>query len=202
MTSNPPPPTEPTDGPDQPATPYPAYASYPRADDTMATFSEAEDQPGAQVDQPTSIRTAVRLMWAGAALSVVSLLVGLLSLGSIKNNIRDSLDDNGSYTQSDLDTAYHVAVVTLIVVGIVGIAVWLWMARANGEGRRAARIIASVLGGLNILSFLLMLAQGQATSIEVLFQAVSVVLAISILFLLWRRESTDFYNARSHRRLS
>ncbi len=202
MTSNPPPPTEPTDGPDQPATPYPAYASYPRADDTMATFSGAEDQPGAQVDQPTSIRTAVRLMWAGAALSVVSLLVGLLSLGSIKNNIRDSLDDNGSYTQSDLDTAYHVAVVTLIVVGIVGIAVWLWMARANGEGRRAARIIASVLGGLNILSFLLMLAQGQATSIEVLFQAVSVVLAISILFLLWRRESTDFYNARSHRRLS
>ena len=38
-----------------------------------------------------------------------------------------------------------------IVFGLVVIALWLWMARANGQGRNWARILSTVLFGLATL---------------------------------------------------
>jgi len=37
------------------------------------------------------------------------------------------------------------------VSGRVVIALWLWMARANGQGRNRARILSTVLSGLATL---------------------------------------------------
>jgi hypothetical protein len=38
-----------------------------------------------------------------------------------------------------------------IVLSLVAIALWLWMARANGQGRNWARILSTVLFGLATL---------------------------------------------------
>ena len=38
-----------------------------------------------------------------------------------------------------------ILITVWIVVGLVGIALWLWMARANGQGRNWARILSTVL---------------------------------------------------------
>lgn len=201
MSSQPPPPREdpryqdPAVGPDtSPATgglsPYPSFAGGP-----PAYPGGAGDVPPTPIPQPSSIRTAVLLMYLGAALSVIELLVGLATLGGLRDNIRTRLQDNGTFTSSQLDTAYHLAIATIIVVSLIGIGLWLWMAWKNGQGRSWARIVATVLGGLNILLFLISLGQNQSTSGTTILSVISALLAIGILVLLWRPESSAFYQA-------
>ncbi|MDX6307636.1 MAG: hypothetical protein QOI06_682 [Nocardioidaceae bacterium] len=139
-------------------------------------------------------------MRAGAVLSLLALLVGLLTLGSLKDNIRQQLiDSNKHYTQSDIDTVYNVGVASVVIVGLLGVALWLWMAKANGEGRRWARIVATVLGALNVIYTVMSLFQGQASAGSLILSVIGAILASMILVLLWRRESSAYYNARSTR---
>ena len=46
-----------------------------------------------------------------------------------------------------------------VVIGILAVGLWIWMARANAKGRTWARVVASVLFGLNTLSVLLAVAR-------------------------------------------
>lgn len=154
--------------------------------------------PGGDVPQPGSIRLAVRLMWAGAGLSLLGLLVTLLTLDSLKSQLRDSLEKSDpNYTQSEFDAFYAVSVTIGVVASLVGIALWAWMAWKNGQGRSWARIVATVFGALNLLSTLATLGFGGATGVSVAVSLVSLLLAIVILIQLWRKESSEFYAARS-----
>ena len=73
---------------------------------------------------------------------------------------------------------------------------WLWMASANGKGRSWARIVATVLGALSVLSLLSSVAQGQMTDAQPGRRAWSASRSpIAILVLLWRKESSAYYEA-------
>jgi hypothetical protein len=166
----------------------------------MPAYPQGSEPTVPAVPQPQPIRTAVLLMRAGAVLSLLALLVGLLTLGSLKDNIRQQLiDSNKHYTQSDIDTVYNVGVASVVIVGLLGVALWLWMAKANGEGRRWARIVATVLGALNVIYTVMSLFQGQASAGSLILSVIGAILASMILVLLWRRESSAYYNARSTR---
>jgi hypothetical protein len=175
------------------ADPLPAYQpgpypSYPES----AGIGPMPSQP----PQPPSIRTAVRLMRAGAALSALSLVLTLVTFSSIKSHVRDQLLRNDStLSTSDVDAAYHVFVASAIIGYLLAIALWLWMAWKNGQGRSWARVVATALGVLNLLSSLLTIASGNALAISEVLTVVNLVLAVVILVLLWRRESSDFYAA-------
>ncbi|MEV7397856.1 hypothetical protein [Aeromicrobium sp. NPDC092404] len=158
--------------------------------------------PGAEVPQPGSIRLAVRLMWAGAVVSLLSLIVGIATLGGAKEEIRDELaKDDPTVSQSTVDAAYAIGVVFVVVIGVLSVLLWLWMAWKNGQGRQWARVVATVLAGLNVLFTLLSLVVPRTTADEnsaaLAFSLVNLVLAIVILVLLWRKDSNDFFAARS-----
>ena len=95
---------------------------------------------------PAPVLTAVKLMYAGAAVSAVELITGLaLIIVDIEAAAR------GQFLGHSL-VAHKPLVITLwIVFGLVVIALWLWMARANGQGRNWARIVSTVLFGLATL---------------------------------------------------
>ncbi len=71
------------------------------------------------------------------------------------------------------------------------------MAWKNGQGRPWARIVATVLGGLNLLSTLSAVSLGNVTGASIAVSVVGLVIALVILSLLWRKESSEFYAARS-----
>ena len=73
------------------------------------------------------------------------------------------------------------------------------MAVKNGQGRSWARVVATVLGGLSVLSTLSNLAQGNTTALSLVLSLVGIVLAAVILWFLYRPESSRFYTARSSR---
>ena len=104
---------------------------------------------------PRSVQMAVNFMYAGAALSLIELIVGLATAGSLRTAIHNASPD---LTPAQLHTAEVAGVATIVVLGLIGIALWLWMAWANRGGRNWARIVATVLFGLNTLALLNVIA--------------------------------------------
>ena len=76
---------------------------------------------------------------------------------------------------------------------------WLWMAAANGAGKSWARVVATVLGALSVLSTVFSLTSG--TGVTIAMQLLSLVLAVAILVLLWRPASSAYFQARSAQRV-
>jgi hypothetical protein len=152
---------------------------------------------GAQVAQPASIAMAVKLMYAGAALSLLGLLITFLMRNTIRDAVQKAADDAGTtMTSTEVDAAVAVAVGFGVVAGLIGVALWLWMASANGKGRKWARTVATVFFGLSVLSTLGSLLQHPPV-LSLVTSIVSLVLGAYIIYLLYRPESTQYYNAQS-----
>ena len=175
--------------PPGPADPYP---SAPFG--SMPSGPTGQGVPAAV--PPPSIQRAVLLMRVGAALSVLSILITLLTRDSLRSRVTSTLrKSNAALSASQVDSAVSLAIGIAVVVGLVSVGLWLWMASANGKGRSWARIVATVLGVLSVLSLLFSLAQGQMTTLNLIVSLVSLALAIAILVLLWRKESSAYYDA-------
>jgi hypothetical protein len=97
---------------------------------------------------PAPVLTAVKLMYTGAAVSAAGLIIGLaLIVVDIQAAAR------GRFLGYSL-TAPQIrplVITAWMVFGLAVIALWLWMARANGRGRKWARILSAVLFGLATL---------------------------------------------------
>ncbi|HET9972907.1 MAG TPA: hypothetical protein VFQ68_32055 [Streptosporangiaceae bacterium] len=143
-------------------------------------------------EAPPSVRQAVKLMYAGAAVSTVSLIVSLISIGSIKSSIRTQFP---KYTTTQVNNAFTSFLVVVIVSAVLGIGLWLWMARANGQGRNWARIMSSVLFAVYTLELLLGL-RGPTTALSLLFPVLTWLVGLGAIVLLWRKESSDFFKPR------
>jgi hypothetical protein len=97
---------------------------------------------------PAPVLTAVRLMYAGAAVSAAGLIIGLaLIIVDVRAAAR------GRFLGHSLAAPpMRPPIITVwIVFGLVVMALWLWMARADGQGRNWARILSTVLFGLAAL---------------------------------------------------
>jgi len=179
--------------PDQPPSGPPSGPpAAPPVAPPVAPAYPAQQEAGPAVERPTSLTRAVQLMYVGAALSLVGIVLGWAT----QDAIRDGIAASGSDLSADaIDAAVMVALVLGTVVGLVGVGLWLWMAAANKAGRSWARVVATVFGGLNVLFTLYGLTTG-VTPASIL-NVVSVLLAVVILVLLWRPSSSEYYRARS-----
>jgi ABC-type glucose/galactose transport system permease subunit len=156
------------------------YQSYPE------TGQPPEPQ---RPPAPSSVQTAVKLMYAGAALSLIELIVGLITIGSVRSAIRKAFPN---YTSSQLHAAEVTSVVVGVVVGLIAIGLWVWMARANAAGHNYARITGTVFFGLNTLFLLLSLARPHA-SIGLIFNILVWLAGLGAVIMLWRKESGPYF---------
>jgi hypothetical protein len=148
--------------------------------------------------QPSSIATAVKLMYAGAALSLLSVIASFFMLDTIKEAIEESMREaDANVSQSTIDAAYSIGLASTVVVGIISVGLWLWMAWKNGQGRSWARIVATIFGGLNVLTTLVGFTQPGMTAVTATISVANMVLAVIILILLWRKESSSYYDSVS-----
>lgn len=144
-------------------------------------------------EPPSSVRNAVRLMYAGAALSAIVVIVTLVTIGSLKANI---LAHYPHYTATQRHTAEVAAVITSIIGGLIAVGLWLWMAWANGRGRNWARIVAAVFFGINTLDLLVSFARVHAVGSMIVSILVWLVGLGAIVFL-FNKESAAYFKPRS-----
>ena len=98
---------------------------------------------------PAPVLTAVKLMYAGAALATVPLIIALAYAGDI--NAYHVRWNGHSLTAAQISQWRPLIITVAIVSGLVVPALWLWMARANGQGRNWARILSTVVFALATL---------------------------------------------------
>ncbi|HEY6276945.1 MAG TPA: hypothetical protein VIX86_11500 [Streptosporangiaceae bacterium] len=150
-----------------------------------------------------TVRAAVKLMYAGAAVSTVNLIILLAVIGDIKA-YHAILGYHLTAAQvSHLNT---LAITMEIVLDLVPIALWLWMARETGQGRNWARSLSTVLFGLATLSLTSVFPQSvinisfvptvHISFVPVLGAIVPVLTwlaGLAVVWLLWRPASTAFF---------
>jgi hypothetical protein len=147
--------------------------------------------PPAGRPPPQPVKTAVVLMYAGAGLEVLGVLLSIASRSAIRRAvIKAALR---SSTPIDITRATNVALAFVVVVGVIAAGLWVWMAAANGAGKNWARVTATVLWGLNFFFLILDIFRPNAGGAKV-FALVVFLLGGAVIFLLWRPQSSDFFN--------
>ena len=141
---------------------------------------------------PPSVLNAVKLMYVGAAISTVSLVIALIDIGGTKDAIRKA---RPSLTAAQVNQLNTFIITLAVVSGVLGIALWLWMARANSQGRNWARILSTVLFGLATLDMFGVISQPK-TVLGLVFPVLTWLIGLGAIVLLWRRESSEFFKPR------
>jgi hypothetical protein len=141
---------------------------------------------------PQSITRAVQLMYAGAAASLIGIIIALTTLSSIKSQI---ISKNPSLTTTQVNNAEHVAIGILIASGLIGAALWLWMAQSSKAGKNWARIVSTVLFAiqtLNVVAGASAISSGGASRI---YSIVIWLIGLGAIIFLWQRSSTEYFKA-------
>jgi hypothetical protein len=140
-------------------------------------------QPPAPLQPPQPVLTAVKLMYVGAGLELLGLILNIVS--------------------GSANVGYG------IVVPLIGAGIWIWMAVSNKAGKNWARITSTVFFGLDCLVLLLVLigagalislTNGAATAAVVLALVAAVIVwlvGLGAIILLWRKESSAYFAAMS-----
>jgi hypothetical protein len=151
----------------------------------------------ARPEPPAPVLTAVKLMYAGAVVSAASLVVGLATIGSLRSDLHNAYPKLTTTQLHDVE----VATVTFIVIfGLIGVGLWIWMALANRRGGNWARITATVFFGLNTLSLLAGFARPEPLASRLVGLLIWLI-GLGAIILLWRAESSAFYQARRTQRM-
>ena len=160
---------------------------------------------------PAPVQTAVKLMYAGAAISAVTAIIMLALIPAIKAALRTA---NPSLTAGQVRDV-NVLITLAIVSGLVTAVLWPWMARANGHGRNWARIVSTVLFGLATLELTRARSQYRggylarfsvggheypvihsvvgAVVLGVIVPVLLWLIGLAVVWLLWRPVSSAFF---------
>jgi hypothetical protein len=141
---------------------------------------------------PGSVATAVKLIWASMALSVVASLLTLMMLDTI---IDRALQQAAVGTSVNRDSVRAAAISGAVFGLIVGLGLTFLLLTFIRRGANWARIVYTVLGALGLIFGLLGIG-GQPPLLLVL-SVVSLVLTASILLFLWKSESNPWFAKRT-----
>jgi hypothetical protein len=151
----------------------------------------AKDKP------PPSVRLAVRLMYTGA---VIEALVAIVGLAIYFHWWRSVVSVSTlQLTPGQWRMAEATGAVFGVVVALIRIGMWLWMAGRSKAGRMWARVLSTVFFGIDSLALVATGIRRPLTGGEwqLLFPAVVWLVGLGAIALLWRGESSEFFTART-----
>lgn len=188
-------PQPPSYGPPTPPPPPPGADSGLPSYGQMASMPPAGYTPPPPPTRPASLDMAVKLMQAGGALAVLSLLTVFLFRDSLREAAEQTVQEQG-LDASQIDTFVTIGIVTGVFFGLLGALLWFWMASANGKGKSWARITASVFYAISLVSFIFSMGQPQGM-ISRLLTILSLAIGTGAMVLMYRKESSEYYAAMS-----
>jgi hypothetical protein len=168
-------------------TALPAKAARPKSSLPQAQpLLAPEPEP-----MPSTVRNAVRLMYAGAAFSAIDLIVSLATAGQISTAVQNA---NPHWSHARVSANAHAELTASVVIWLVTIGFWVVMARTNQAGRGWARIVATVLSVISTLSFAEALREPAALVSKLVYLPLWAV-GVGAVILLWRPATTSYIRA-------
>jgi hypothetical protein len=157
------------------------YKKFPGADKIVVP---------APADAPPSVTSAIRLMYVGAAVEAVNFVVSLASLGGLKTQLHN---DDHKLTVSQINSVFEYYVVTTIVFGVIGIGLWMLMARGAGQRKRWAQIISTILFALYTLEAVLTFTETREI-LTILLVGLTWLVGAATVFMLWKPDAKSYFN--------
>ena len=143
-----------------------------------------------------TVRAAVRLMYAGAAITALTLLISIVSLAFFGRS-------GATLRLAGSSQPFWVAVTVGVAGSLIVIALWLWMARTTGQGRNWARSLSTVLFGVATLD---LTGAFRTPGIRVEFvpmlfgptvPVLTWLVGLAAVWLLWRPASSAFFKPQA-----
>ena len=148
---------------------------------------------------PQTVRAAVRLMYAGAALELGILVTVIVTEGSVRSAI---LARYPGLTAAQWHAVVLAHLLPDELFAPIAVALWLWLAWAHSKGHYWARVVFSVLFGLTTLGLLSALSESAATyaPADLLAGVAKWLLQAVVLLLIFSKRSAPFYQPNPNAR--
>jgi hypothetical protein len=138
---------------------------------------------------PPSVSNAVRVMYAGAAASLIGIVIDVLTVNATKAAIEKR---SPHMSVSQINSVQHGLVAGSIVSGVIAAALWILIARKCQQGKSWARLTGTVLFAIATIDTIGAGIAPEAGLVKV-WIAVIWLLGLSAVILLWRRSSSEFF---------
>lgn len=161
----------------------------------MTGFYPTMPSAGGPVPEPTRgpvpkpVEQAWRLILVHALLSLVSLIVTLATLSSLRHTLEDQHPNDSAAT---IDTAVHIGVGFAVIAVVVDIGLFVWLGLKFRQGRNWARVTTWVLTGLGVAGTLASFARAASVGVHVL-SVLGGLLDLAVIVLLARPENRPFF---------
>jgi hypothetical protein len=147
-------------------------------------------EPSAPAAAPQSIQRAVKVMYVGLAASLIGIIVSMTTLSSMRSAILKAHPD---YTAAQVNNAEHLGIGVIIAGGLIGAALWLWMAQSCRAGKAWARVVSTVFFGIDTLSVIVGTAAVASGGLSRVYGVVVWVIGLIAIILLWQRSSSEYF---------
>jgi len=156
------------------------YQPYP----TGAQMPEVQRPP-----IPTSVMNAVKVMYAGAAVSIIGILIEILTVNATKSAIEKRSPHSSA---SQINAAQHTLIAGFIVTGVIATALWIVIALNCKAGRSWARYTGTVFFAIATIDAVGATLAPEAGLVKI-WAVVTWLVGLTAVILLWRRSSTEFF---------
>lgn len=159
------------------------YQPYPGSDTQLPATG--------RMPAPASVRNAVNVMFAGAAASLLGIVIDIVTVSATKTAIEKR---SPNLTATQVSSLQHVLIAGFVAGGVIAAAVWTGLALACRGGHNWARIIGTVLFGLSTLDTIGGLVAPVSGVVKIWAVVVWLVALTAVIFL-WRRDSSAWFRA-------
>jgi hypothetical protein len=174
-----------------------SYQPYPSGGSNQA-YPAGGNQLMQQGPQPATVRNAVWLMYGGAAVSVISIILVLafsarfrraVLRGLATANAKLRTEGKTPLTATQMHSAASLYLAVVIIVLVIVTVLWVWMAWANNRGKGWARIVSTVLF---VLDTLYLVASAGRGGLAVIVAVLGWLCGLGAIVFLWQRKSTAY----------
>jgi serine/threonine protein kinase len=184
---------------------YPGQGgSYPGQHDALHQYAPGRRKP-MSAEVPGNVRTAIRLMYLGFAVTVLDLLLSLMVLGRYAHDATAAKNaaDNAVaprvvaaktalwHTQNTMASAMAIGV----VADVVGLACWAWLAVAARRGHGWTRVAGPVLLAIYSVCALVVLFGTHYDSGPQFTTVMVWAIGVATVIPLWSQQARDFFYA-------
>ncbi|MCZ2402219.1 hypothetical protein IV498_03245 [Paenarthrobacter sp. Z7-10] len=165
--------------------PYQSSSAVPSYSGQGSSLGPGQPQYVA-LPAPRQVVVAFWLYIAAAALSVVSLIIGLGAIGGSKPALRQQLSNQGQQVSEDTLNAFIAAGIAVsIIFAVVWVVLFVLFAFFMKKGANWARIVLTIITVLSLLN----IASGYGVG------AVQVIAAVIATVLIWLRPAGSYFSA-------
>ena len=156
----------------------------------MQSYPGTERMPGIERPAaPAPVLNAVKVMYAGAVVSVIGGIIFIVTKSATKTAIQKRYPHYSAHTVSTLTNA---RVIIGLVIGLIGAALFIWIARSSKSGKNWARITGTVLFVLSVLIMAYNFRTVETTVTGIANLLISLI-GLAAVALLWLSSSNAYF---------